>query len=193
MLFVKEWDWLSGKWGAQGAGILAVERKATHWGILLSPLLSLSLTLSSSVFAKWSLWAGRKWEIIVAYDLSLFLHTLFSHSLSRSWHLYKDYVYPCVMWTTLRCFSQDTCHRKYSRKNYKTLMEVLKQFLTSSFWKQSIISIEEIGVNKFYYYPWQGEKRWIWEQFLSFWYDTMRMTVLKFSREINVRWHTLLQ
>lgn len=72
-------------------------------------------------------------------------------------------------------------------------MEVLKQFLTSSFWKQSIISIEEIGVDKFYYYPWQGEKRWIREQFLSFWYDTMRMIVLKFSREINVRWRTLLQ
>lgn len=33
------------------------------------------------------------------------------------------------------------------------LAQMLKQFLTSCLWKQSIIVIQEIDVNKFCYYP----------------------------------------
>lgn len=111
----------------------------------------------------------------------------FLNALSQSWHFITDYVCPCVKWSAQCCFSQDTYHWKYLRKNYKTLMELaqmLKQFLTSCLWKQSIIVIQEIDVNKFCYYPWQGRKRWILVAF-----SLSEMIHFKFYSYIKERWH----
>lgn len=66
MFSVKEWGWVTGKWDVGGAGILD---GCVWWKRSLpvrdSPLftsLALSITPSSSVFAKWSLLATRKWD-----------------------------------------------------------------------------------------------------------------------------------
>lgn len=107
------------------------ERKGSHRGSLLSPLLSLSLTLSSSVFAKWSLLAGRKQEIIVAYDLS-FSIPFFSLAQPELTFHHRLCLTVCDVNCTALLFTRGLSSKVLAQKLQDTNGTVLK--CLTSFW-----------------------------------------------------------